>query len=371
VTSGERLVVLVAQLAPESAELEAALQTPTDWPDTVELLAYHRLLARAHGCLLPWKDRIPSAAWRSLTHAAAECWGMNEAVARSGSAVLAALARDGVDAIPLKGPWIADRLHHPADTRPTHDLDLLVRREDMTAAGSRLRELGYVQVPNAEAPPTEHLVYESEHSTQWRPGIDIHCHITGLGDEPWLDRLWGRVVWQPFRGSRVLAMSSTDLLLYLSVHSARHGWLHLCHFLDLAQALDAEGRTVDWELLDREAGGVHRAGALRLSLAVAVHLCGARPPPARLARPSARTAVGELMLRRRGLVRLRPGLREGPYQTLLKALVDDGMSRGLRRLRDATWPASPPRQPRSGKARMARAARRAARLARQLTIAVS
>jgi hypothetical protein len=296
---------------------------------------------------------------------------MNEAVARSGSAVLAALAREGLDAIPLKGPWIAERLHHPADTRPTHDLDLLVRREEMTATGSLLRELGYVLVPNMEAPATEHLVYESERSTPWRPGIDVHCHITGSGDEPWLDRLWRRVVWRPFRGSRVLAMSSADLLLYLSVHSARHGWLHLCHFLDLAQALDAEGQTLDWEVLDREAGGVHRAGALRLSLAVAVHVCGARPPAGRLARPSVQTAVGELMLRRRGLVRLRPSLREGPYQTLLQALLDDGMNRGLRRLRDATWPASPPGQPRSGKAQMARAARRAARLARQLTIAAS
>jgi hypothetical protein len=370
-TPGERLVAQTARLAPDPAELQAALSASPDWQDTVELLAYHRLRARAHRCLQPWRDRLPSEARRSLALAAAECWGMNATVARSGSAVLAALARDGLAAIPLKGPWIAERLHHPPHTRPTHDLDLLVRREDLTAVASVLRDLGYVQVPNPTAPATEHHVYVSERSTPWLPRIDVHCHITGAGDEPWLDRLWGRVVAQPFRGSTVSALSGADLLLYLSVHSARHGWLHLCHFLDLAQALDAEGPTLDWEELEREAGGVSMTGALRLSLSVAVHVCYARPPPGPLASWSPRTAVGELMLRRRGLVRLRPGLREGPYQTVLQALVDDGARRGLHRLRDATWPSGPPRQTRSGRARMTRAARRAARLARQLTIAFS
>lgn len=335
----DRLVALLARIAPDPAGLRDALGDSPDWADALDLLRHHRLMARAHRCLSPWEEHVPEHPWRSLASAASLSRLMNQVVVERGGCVLAALAAGGVAAIPLKGPWLAERLHQAAGARPTADLDLLVRRQDMARAGWLLQEVGYLpDGPQTTVFLESHFLYSPSGPGLRLPRIDLHCHLAGRGDEPWIDRLWSRVESRSSRGTQVLALASVDLILHLSVHAARHRWEHLGHFLDLAQALELEGSTLTWDGLRREATLASLEGCMRLSVSLAAAVCGARLPAAWPQRRSPRTLAGERMLGRRGLLRLNPRLRAGPYLTLLGMLLDDDWGHRGRRLWEAVNP---------------------------------
>ncbi|MBJ7597807.1 MAG: nucleotidyltransferase family protein, partial [Candidatus Dormibacteraeota bacterium] len=341
-TPGERLVALTARLAPRPANLQSALAAAPDWPDTLCLLGHHRLLARAHDCLKPWKQQVPAPAWRTLAQAAADYWRTGAVVAQGSRSVLPALDDAGVAAVPLKGPWLAERLGYPAGTRLTNDLDILVRPVDLAAARSVLSELGYRQLPEPVGLPGAHLVYVPGRPDLWLPQVEVHYNLAEPDGGAWSDRAWRRLHSRRWGDRAVLDLAAVDLVLYLSVHAARHNWFHLCHILELAYAVQAVGPKLDWAALWREASLAGLSGALRLSLSVAGRMCGAPLPDGwwrgRPAGRSLRAGLGDLMLRRRGLVRPRPELRDGPYFTLLLAVVDDGLGRALHRLGAAARP---------------------------------
>jgi hypothetical protein len=60
-----------------------------------------------------------------------------ELLALTGTAV-ESLRASRIDALPLRGPVMAQRYHGDAALRPSHDIDLLVRRDDVSAAHSVL-----------------------------------------------------------------------------------------------------------------------------------------------------------------------------------------------------------------------------------------
>jgi len=280
-----------------------------------------------------------------------------------------------VAAVALKGPWLAERLGYPAGTRITNDLDLLVRPADVPTARSVLCGLGYRQLPEPVGMPGAHLVYVPGRPELWLPQVEVHYNLAEPDGAAWSDRAWRRLESRRSGDRAILDLAAVDLVLYLSVHAARHNWFHLCHILEIAYALRAEGPKLDWAALWREAELSSLSGALRLSLSVAGRVCGAALPDRwSRGRPASRSvgaALGELMLRRRGLVRPRSELRDGPYFTLLLAVVDDGLGRGLHRLAAA---ARPPAIGDDGGARThagRRALGKAARLARQLVTAAA
>jgi hypothetical protein len=355
--------------------VQSALAARPDWPDTLRLLGHHRLLGRAHACLKPWEEQVPELAWRALGQAAADSWRAGAVVAQGSRSVLPALGEAGVAAVPLKGPWLAERLGYPPGTRLTNDLDVLVRPADVPAAGAVLREVGYRQLPEPAGLPGAHLVYVPGRADLWLPQVEVHHNLAEPDGAAWSGRAWRRLQSRRWRERAMLDLSSVDLVLYLSVHAARHNWFHLCHILELAYAMRAEGPRLDWTALWREAELTSLSGVLRLSLSMARGVCGAQLPDgwsrSRPASRSVRDALGDLMLRRRGLVRPRPELRDGPYFTLLLAVVDDDLGRGLHRLRAA---ARPPAAGEGGAAPAGagrRAVGKATRLARQLVRAAT
>lgn len=368
----DRLIAVTARLHPDPAELDAALSVPLDWPDVMTLLRHHRLLARAHHCWLPWKESVPRVAWRRLAQAAADAWCLDAAIAEAGSEVLEALAGTGLDAVPLKGPWLADRLGQTPEARPTSDLDLLVRLDDLAVVKPVLRQLGYERDSSEAAERVaHHHSYLPRRPGLWLPRIEVHHHLLGSGDERWLEGLWQRVGPRRWRDTTVLDLAGVDLVLFLAVHATSHGWAHLCHLLELGQALECEGTALDWPATEREAAAVSMASLLELSVFLAVSACHAPPPAGWPGTRSARATVSRLMLRRRGLIRPRTGLLAGPYMTMLRAAADDDPVRRCRRLRDAVWPLPVNGHRHSRVSLLDRAAGRAARLARQVTIAAT
>ena len=84
---------------------------------------------------------------------------------RLAAEVQRALADDGVECMLLKGAYFADRLYGGLGRRQQYDVDLLVRRLALGAAGRRLAALGFVRRRR------------DLHSVTWERGgaqIDLH-----------------------------------------------------------------------------------------------------------------------------------------------------------------------------------------------------
>lgn len=122
----------------------------------------------------------------------------------------------------LKGPAFARWLYDDPRERPYGDLDLLVRRYDMTAAGRGLAALGF-----APAPPhnTTDLARSQHHELWKRPGdlpVEIELHYT-LG----LVSAAPALVWRRFTaGARLIDVAGARIAVTSVPVSAFHVALH-------------------------------------------------------------------------------------------------------------------------------------------------
>lgn len=153
-----------------------------------------------------------------------------------------ALAAAGVDAVLLKGVGLSERLYERPCLRPTSDVDLLVREQELTTARDALLEAGYRWEDSATEARYRR---EHHHLHLYKEGslpLELHFHAyRGFGrvlrSEPLLDR--SRSFADPagrrtstWRALRFLAPS--DEFVYLAVHAAAHRFVRLGWLYDLA-----------------------------------------------------------------------------------------------------------------------------------------
>lgn len=204
-------------------------------------------------------------------------------------AVLAALARAGVPALPLKGPVLAEALYDPPEERPFTDLDLLVRRADVPAALGVLAALGYRHLPGGR--PLAHerahaaaAVFVREDDPSSVP-VDLHWELVAPAGVvrrfpvP-VEEVWARSVPAPEWGPLARRLSREDLLLYLALHLALHHPLGGGRWRqDIVRLLHRFGAVLDWAAVGERAERWGVRAAVAFALARVGAGPGARNPP--------------------------------------------------------------------------------------------
>jgi hypothetical protein len=222
---------------------------------------------------------------------------------------LAALDREGVPVIVLKGMAIATTLYGDPALRPMVDIDLLVRGSDAARARDVLRAVG-LRIPERwQVRPATGPAAKDEDEKPWeRPGtpilVELHDRLewTRAPFAYDIDAAWARSVTArlgPDLDARVLGPA--DTLLHLSMHlSSYHGFEHgLRDLLDVT--LLVERHAFDWTALAADWARQGTAGWMRLTLVLARDLLGAPVPDALVAalpRPDATDAALALALER-------------------------------------------------------------------------
>lgn len=142
------------------------------------------------------------------------------------AAILRACRARSLACVPLRGLALAERLYGANALRPTGDLDLLVRRQDLSTIAALLAELGYA--------PWEHrrgfagvFSYTLEFVKDRHGWIVVEPHWT-LAYPPFADALDMEAVWTRCRTGRVVGvdawvLSDEDLLVHLCFHLLHHG----------------------------------------------------------------------------------------------------------------------------------------------------
>ena len=168
-------------------------------------------------------------------------------------ACLRALSAAALPVIVLKGAALIETVYGNVALRPMGDVDLLVRRQDLTAARRTLDGLGY-EAQRIETHPGAVTEFENEMALS-KPGkidtwVDVHW---GLFDSPYyqeriaMDWFWQSARPAPIADVPALVLGPEALLIHLCGHLAlHHMYTGLLWWYDVAEVLAAYREEIDW-----------------------------------------------------------------------------------------------------------------------------
>lgn len=261
---------------------------PIDWARFLAIATNHGLMPLAYEHLdaaaadaLPKPVLVDLWQWRERTAR------RNAAMAAELVAILADLEAAGIDAIPYKGPALAQSLYGDVGLRQFGDLDILLKLADVPRAKACLVARGYAPL-YALAPAVEEAFLRSPaqyHLSLVHEGRAIMVELHWKTDpdtavEPIDDPAW----WKQLRratlaGREVLAFSPTELLLILLVHGSKHRWSSLGWLVDVSELMRREGE-VDWPWIETRAAGLRCERRVGLGLRLAQRWLDAPVPEA-------------------------------------------------------------------------------------------
>ncbi len=185
--------------------------------------------------------------------------------------ILHLLNEKDIPVIVLKGAYLAGAVYDNIGLRGMSDVDLLVKKDDLSRVEKELLSQG--AVPEAkDRLIAEHCPEFSYTTPEFGLRLDIHWALNPskyncLAE---VDGLWSRsrsVLVQQFPAR---ALSPEDLLLHLCMHTAKHAHdMQFRMLYDIAEVLRCHADELDWGVIDDRARewGILRAVYIFLSLA--------------------------------------------------------------------------------------------------------
>ncbi len=163
-----------------------------------------------------------------------------------------------------------------------HDIDLLLKGEDLVRAGRILLTLGYKQ----DFPAWESMAGIYHHLPPFTNDngtiIELHRNIVTQDShfKVDIDGLWARACLNKIDDVEVLVFSPEDLFLYLCLHACFHlqTVMDLIPLCDMAGLIKTGADKIDWQLVYERAACWGAQKCLYLMLLLVRELLGVAPP---------------------------------------------------------------------------------------------
>ncbi len=160
-----------------------------------------------------------------------------------------------IDAVPLKGIYLAETIYKDIGLRQMSDIDLLVKPECTDNCIKILMDLGYIATGRSKTEfiknkgVAKHLPTMSLHGI-W---VEIHFRIFIDNSTHSIDimNFWGNAKPINIFNTPTLTLSAEDMLLYLCIHLEKHfneGKIQLYQFSDLIGILEKHKNDFDWDI---------------------------------------------------------------------------------------------------------------------------
>ncbi len=271
------LSLIRARPSAERVQRLAADAGPAGWRGVAELGARNKAAAILYHNLnrLGWRGHLPPDAADRLRMGYLRIVSRNLRLVRRLDEVMGLLRRHGVPAVPFKGPVLARRLYGDPLLRQCSDLDLLVDRASAAAAYRALRSAGYRSAVGADLSERQFTALSRYTKAftfmdpQGDAAIDLHWHLSFHTRYPYdyaccRDRLASIDI----DGRSVPCLSDEDMVVYLCIHGASHGWPDAAAVVWLADTIDLRP-DLDWDRVRALAAAFHckRMTVMGLSMA--------------------------------------------------------------------------------------------------------
>lgn len=168
--------------------------------------------------------------------------------------ILQAMEEQGTEIVLLKGAFLDEKIYSMTGFRGFSDMDLLVRKADVSSAVSVLEKLGYTLIAeNIELAKSEgrtQLHYQKANAFL----VDLHWEAM---NNKWYsnvtryfaDNIWQNATLTKFNGANVWILAHEDLLIYQCMHlSIHHNFHMLIWFKDIDEVICSRD-DIDWALL--------------------------------------------------------------------------------------------------------------------------
>jgi hypothetical protein len=180
------------------------------------------------------------------------------------------LQKDDIQIILLKGVFLAYAVYGDRALRPMLDVDILVKRKELTRIENALLAHGFRL---SDWKHRDWCLKNHYHLVYYQPELSFNLEIHWDIQRPnasypiEIDELWQGAQAVTIAGVELMTLSLEHLLLYQCLHIAKHSFgLGLRNFCDLAAILERYQHEIDWQQVQAEAMRWHIAKALYLSL---------------------------------------------------------------------------------------------------------
>lgn len=178
---------------------------------------------------------------------------------------------NGIPVALFKGPLLAQMAYGEISLRQAGDIDVLINRQHFDHARALLESLGYEMSPRlTPAQLASHLGNHCELQfmrDDWFTVVDLHWDLAprSFVFKMHAADVMSRLQSVSLAGTTVETFSPEDLVLYLSMHGAKHLWRRLEWIASLAESIRATP-DLDWELMVQRAELAHATRMLALGL---------------------------------------------------------------------------------------------------------
>jgi hypothetical protein len=242
------LVLCCATMAatPPRTALASELATRVrSWDRVIEIADGHSVLALVHRFLsLECQSVMPAEAMSKMRLQSQSIALYNRHLTTELVRLTGLLKAAGIAAVAFKGPVLAAMAYGSIDLRQFVDLDILVRQSDLPRIAEILTAEKYLSPhTRREGLATGYFQeYEDAFFAAGRMGaIDVHWKITprSFRFAPDEEFFWRRAQAVELEFGSVTAIAPEDLLLFICVHAAKHGWVQLGSICDVAETIRA------------------------------------------------------------------------------------------------------------------------------------
>ena len=273
-----------------AARVRALTRGEIDWSFLVRTAIEHGVSPLvAHRLLEMAADDLPRELTSALREHLQDNVQRNRVLVDALVEALDAMQGRGVTALPFKGQTLGALAYDDFALRRAGDLDLLVRRSDVSSACAALEEIGYregtVYEIGRAMTSGEHagyLSFQCEYQlVRLSDQVVVEPHwalapTTLAVDLPY-EAFWRNAASIDLLGRPVTTFSLPDLLLAVCVHASKHEWTRLQWVLDVAGLIERHPRLDAGALLETaRAHGVERM--VLVGVALAKRIYGTRLP---------------------------------------------------------------------------------------------
>ncbi|MFY9401839.1 MAG: nucleotidyltransferase family protein [Candidatus Omnitrophota bacterium] len=163
--------------------------------------------------------------------------------------ILSSFMREGIDVIPLKSFFLAEKLYQNIAARGISvDLDFLIKEKDRVKAKAALENIGYKRSPIVEPNALE---WADSYFKEKFPLVDLHWDITmGGRNTGRIEGLWSGTQLLDRNGVVYYEFMPEELLLYLTTNLSNSITSRQLRYLcDILRMISITKDSIDWERL--------------------------------------------------------------------------------------------------------------------------